>query len=270
MLFVLAALIVVGAGSPALAWGGKPDKGTGKHGGPPGTIINDGCKLDSSYSFTSAYDAVYYNNTSNNVNVRNAPNGSCIIATLAPGADVVGVPCLVQGCTDVYVFDPGSNRYWRKVAYYEGNCQTCTNYDWQHTGWVAASLIPQATQGFTCEAGSGCPEYSVSPCGGCSGKWTDYCPPPIAGQTQGSTCPAVPPDTHGIPESNAGQCLALNGDANINGHGQNSCSVVSYHTFQSVTSSEEYASDENPNWFLNGVYIESPYFFVWNYDWYAH
>jgi hypothetical protein len=222
---------MTGQSGVALAWGGK-GSAQSKSSVSPATCTP-------SSSAPSGLNApIHYVTSTTGVNVRQGPGtGYCVIATQGYQADVVQVP----GVSTV-----NANGYtWMKVAYFQGLCRYCSNYDWSHTGWIATANLAAATGNYTCEVSSGCDEYQ----GDIIGSGWQFGGP-------------YPPTN---PQLTQSQCLNYNP-----GGTYNQCFWYNYHQVFYFPSGYGGADVDNPNWFGSAATANTLSQFVWNYDWWAH
>jgi hypothetical protein len=230
----LAASSVLASAGTALAYGGKPTTLGAKV--TPFTCAPD----NSSHTTSWTADTVYYVNATGGVNVRNGPGtGYCIVTSQGYTADVVAVPNTATVNANGYT--------WIKVAYYEGNCQTCTNYSWSQTGWMAINFLTKMSSGFECVESAGCALYFVDSSSG------------------------YPYPSSYDPNLSQSQCSASSSPMPCEWHANGYNSTISPPSTQYTLKYGAY--DGNPNWFAYLYSFKDGSFegdYYWNYDWWAH
>lgn len=182
--------------------------------------------------------SVFYVNTSGSVNVRQyAGTNNCVVTTQGPSMNVEVLTAFSNG--NWYPISTSASGYtWYEVMYYQGNCQTCSNYSFSQTGWIVSSYLTQA-HGVTCEVSAGCAAF-FEPGGGPEVGTMDVTTQSQCASLSSSGCAWEPQGTY----------LAATGSAS-----------------NTWVAPEATTGSDSENWWMGTA---APSWFVWNYDWWAH
>jgi hypothetical protein len=241
------AILMVGAGDVVFASGGdtaheQKNITTSQHPSLNGHYSSTCPANRVTPSSSDTWAPISYVNTTGNVNVRQgAGTNYCVITTQGPTMDVV----LVPGVSPKW--DSTGTYKWQEVAFYENNCQSCSNYSWNATGWIVASFLTPATHGFKCVMSSGCDLFQSY----MYGDWTVGGPFPSNPEASVSNCWTMQS------MDSTGADLACHA---ANGYDQSTSSSLS-----GVS-----AAVANPNWFISDWGAQVYSYYNWNYDWWAH